>query len=272
MDERLRFRVEAHYQCGIRGRIAIAAPAEFGVKAAGAGTNEVERVNSRAMARRPLDPEADHPDTSSTRPAGEVVAFSRPLTVLVVAPTLACGRGRCGRDRSRTHPHRQRPSRDRRVERRTARGRSRCRRRGVHPFRCRRLQSDLHPARRVCAEPHRARAPLRYHPRARARRRVGRIYRVAHDRRAAAHHLVQGLSRAVRFQAALQQRDGARRARDRGFGPDRRIDRRALSRRARAHRGRAGEHRHGALRSGGGFGRRGSTRSAARGASSRTPR
>ena len=51
-------------------------------------------MNSRATARRPLDPEADHieaPFTPDSRPSGEVVAFSRPLTVLVVAPTLHAG-------------------------------------------------------------------------------------------------------------------------------------------------------------------------------------
>jgi len=52
-------------------------------------------VNSRAIARLPLDPGADHttqpPSSSSQRPAGEVVAFSRPLSVLVVVPTLNAG-------------------------------------------------------------------------------------------------------------------------------------------------------------------------------------
>jgi glycosyltransferase involved in cell wall biosynthesis len=47
------------------------------------------------MARRPLDPEADIPESSS-KPAGEVVAFSRPLTVLVVAPTLHAGAADAG--------------------------------------------------------------------------------------------------------------------------------------------------------------------------------
>ena len=84
--------------------------------------------------------------------------------------------------------------------------------------------------------------------------------------RAAAHHLVQGLPRAERVQAPLQRRDGARRARGRGVGPDRRADRRALSHSVRAHRGGAGEHRSRALRSGGGLGRARSRRSAAPGA------
>jgi glycosyltransferase involved in cell wall biosynthesis len=47
------------------------------------------------MARRPLDPEADLPD-SSAKPSGEVVAFARPLTVLVVAPTLHAGAADAG--------------------------------------------------------------------------------------------------------------------------------------------------------------------------------
>src|SRR5688572_14996218 len=56
--------------------------------------HEVDRVNSRATARRPLDPEAERIETSITsnaRPSGEVVAFARPLTALVVAPTLHAG-------------------------------------------------------------------------------------------------------------------------------------------------------------------------------------
>jgi glycosyltransferase involved in cell wall biosynthesis len=55
-------------------------------------------VNSRAIARRPLDPEADPLEISPTtaKPAGEVVAFSRPLTVLVVAPTLHAGAADAG--------------------------------------------------------------------------------------------------------------------------------------------------------------------------------
>jgi glycosyltransferase involved in cell wall biosynthesis len=68
------------------------------VKAA-ALQHEVDRVNSRATARRPLDPEAEHIETvitSNARPSGEVVAFSRPLTVLVVAPTLHAGAADAG--------------------------------------------------------------------------------------------------------------------------------------------------------------------------------
>lgn len=52
-------------------------------------------MNSRAVARRPLDPAADAPELSA-KPAGEVVAFSRPLTVLVVAPTLQAGAADAG--------------------------------------------------------------------------------------------------------------------------------------------------------------------------------
>jgi glycosyltransferase involved in cell wall biosynthesis len=51
-------------------------------------------VNSRAAATRlPLDPGADQiePSITKSRPAGEVVTFARPLTVLVVVPTLHAG-------------------------------------------------------------------------------------------------------------------------------------------------------------------------------------
>lgn len=51
-------------------------------------------MNSRAAARLPPTPAADQSDSSlpsSNRPSGEVVAFSRPLTVLVVVPTLHAG-------------------------------------------------------------------------------------------------------------------------------------------------------------------------------------
>jgi glycosyltransferase involved in cell wall biosynthesis len=54
-------------------------------------------VNSRATARRPLDPKADiEIPIASSKPAGEVVAFSRPLSVLVVAPTLHAGAADAG--------------------------------------------------------------------------------------------------------------------------------------------------------------------------------
>lgn len=54
-------------------------------------------MNSRATARRPLDPAADiEIPVASAKPAGEVVAFSRPLTVLVVAPTLHAGAADAG--------------------------------------------------------------------------------------------------------------------------------------------------------------------------------
>ena len=54
-------------------------------------------MNSRATARRPLDPAADI-DISPmpAKPTGDVVAFSRPLTVLVVAPTLHAGAADAG--------------------------------------------------------------------------------------------------------------------------------------------------------------------------------
>jgi glycosyltransferase involved in cell wall biosynthesis len=54
-------------------------------------------LNSRAYARRPLDPDADiEISVASPRAAGEVVAFSRPLTVLVLAPTLHAGAADAG--------------------------------------------------------------------------------------------------------------------------------------------------------------------------------
>jgi len=54
-------------------------------------------VNSRAAARRPLEsePGSELPNTT-TRPSGEVVAFARPLTALVVAPTLHAGAADAG--------------------------------------------------------------------------------------------------------------------------------------------------------------------------------
>ena len=55
-------------------------------------------MNSRATATPlPLDPGADHIEPPSRpRPAGEVVAFSRPLTALVVVPTLHAGAADAG--------------------------------------------------------------------------------------------------------------------------------------------------------------------------------
>src|SRR6266545_2916132 len=47
----------------------------------------------------PLDPGADQiepPSSTRARPAGEVVAFSRPLTALVVVPTLHAGAADAG--------------------------------------------------------------------------------------------------------------------------------------------------------------------------------
>src|SRR3954454_14180867 len=54
-------------------------------------------LNSRAYARRPLDPDADiEISVPSPKAVGEVVAFSRPLTVLVLAPTLHAGAADAG--------------------------------------------------------------------------------------------------------------------------------------------------------------------------------
>ena len=58
-------------------------------------------MNSRAHATRlPLDPGADPIEspaaTSNTRSTGEVIAFSRPLTVLVAVPTLHAGAADAG--------------------------------------------------------------------------------------------------------------------------------------------------------------------------------
>ncbi len=54
-------------------------------------------MNPRAVARRPLDPDADiEIPVASPKAAGEVVAFSRPLTVLVLAPTLHAGAADAG--------------------------------------------------------------------------------------------------------------------------------------------------------------------------------
>jgi glycosyltransferase involved in cell wall biosynthesis len=56
-------------------------------------------VNSRAAATRlPLDPGADQiePPVTRARPPGEVVAFARPLTALVVVPTLHAGAADAG--------------------------------------------------------------------------------------------------------------------------------------------------------------------------------
>jgi glycosyltransferase involved in cell wall biosynthesis len=56
-------------------------------------------VNSRAAATRlPLDPGADQiePPISRARPTGEVVAFARPLTALIVVPTLHAGAADAG--------------------------------------------------------------------------------------------------------------------------------------------------------------------------------
>src|SRR3954449_5938119 len=54
-------------------------------------------LNSRAYARRPLDPDADiEISVPSPKAVGEVIAFSRPLTVLVLAPTLHAGAADAG--------------------------------------------------------------------------------------------------------------------------------------------------------------------------------
>ena len=54
-------------------------------------------MNSRAAARRPLDsePGSELPNTT-TRRSGQIVAFARPLTALVVAPTLHAGAADAG--------------------------------------------------------------------------------------------------------------------------------------------------------------------------------
>src|ERR1051325_11260281 len=54
-------------------------------------------LNSRAYARRPPDADANAEISVATpKPAGEIVAFSRPLTVLVLAPTLHAGAADAG--------------------------------------------------------------------------------------------------------------------------------------------------------------------------------
>src|ERR1044072_6286508 len=58
--------------------------------------HEVDRVNSRATARLPLDPGADSIEHIVPKPPGEVVAFSRPLTALIVVPTLHAGAADAG--------------------------------------------------------------------------------------------------------------------------------------------------------------------------------
>ena len=87
-------------------------------------------------------------------------------------------------------------------------------------------------------------------PRAWPRAGLERLLRRAPDRRAVPDQLVQRLPRAERAQAPLQQRDGARRPRDRRQRPDRRADQRALRHAMGAHRGHPGQHRCRALRSG----------------------
>jgi glycosyltransferase involved in cell wall biosynthesis len=54
-------------------------------------------LNSRAYARRPPDSDADiEIPVASPKAGGEVVAFSRPLTALVLAPTLHAGAADAG--------------------------------------------------------------------------------------------------------------------------------------------------------------------------------
>jgi len=53
-------------------------------------------VNWRATARLPLDPGADRIEHTLPKPSGEVVAFARPLTALIVAPTLHAGAADAG--------------------------------------------------------------------------------------------------------------------------------------------------------------------------------
>ena len=116
-------------------------------------------------------------------------------------------------------------------------------------------QSGRDAAQRARAGAPRARAPLRSAARARPRAGLERLSRRPHHRRAVPDHLVQGLPRAERVQAALQRRDGARRSRDRGQRPARRTDQRPLRHALEPHRGGAVEHRRRALRSGDGVAR-----------------
>ena len=55
-------------------------------------------MNSRATARLPLDPGADSIEQTSPgpKPSGEVVAFARPITALIVVPTLHAGAADAG--------------------------------------------------------------------------------------------------------------------------------------------------------------------------------
>lgn len=54
-------------------------------------------MNARATARLPLDPGADAIEHSiGSKPSGEVVAFSRPLTALILVPTLHAGAADAG--------------------------------------------------------------------------------------------------------------------------------------------------------------------------------
>src|ERR1041384_322526 len=53
-------------------------------------------LNSRAYARRPFDSDADTEIPVGSQKAGEVIAFSRPLSVLVLAPTLHAGAADAG--------------------------------------------------------------------------------------------------------------------------------------------------------------------------------
>ena len=54
-------------------------------------------MNSRATARLPLDPGADSIEhASQPKPSGAVVAFARPITALIVAPTLHAGAADAG--------------------------------------------------------------------------------------------------------------------------------------------------------------------------------
>ena len=53
-------------------------------------------MNLRATARLPLDPGADSIEHALPKPPGAVAAFSRPLTVLIVAPTLHAGAADAG--------------------------------------------------------------------------------------------------------------------------------------------------------------------------------
>ena len=167
-----------------------------------------------------------------------------PLTVLIVVPSLHAGAADAGAVEL-----------VRMLARRPAIARSWCRaaaawwptsrrRRRVHRDGCREPQSGRHAAQRHGADAARARTrAATWSTRMAARRGWSALLRGAPHRRAVPDQLVQGLPRAERAQAHLQQRDGARRPRDRGQRSDRRSHQRALRHAVGAHRRDSGEHR-----------------------------